>query len=331
MRALRTALLSLLGLAACHPSAREENASAEKLQPAIVSPQPAPAQKAAASDPASIAPGASYDWVSDKAPDEVRLKAGPYDLLIRKRMVQDLIGPTVTISSGEQSVDLEQVEGWPGHSYPISLIELEKGAPAVLLQSYTGGAHCCNSIQLVGLFDGKLKTIDLGQWDGEPGDPPKDVSGDGRPDFVMYDNRFLYAFASYGDSFAPPQILNIVNGDYADVSARPEFRPLFAKAMKESGEVCRQGEHERNPNGACPTFVASAARIGQLDKAWAVMLKSYDPDSDWPLPDNCMVSTKDGNCPKDKVRFHSYPEALLGFLKDRGYIPQRWQPKPPAR
>jgi hypothetical protein len=168
--------------------------------------------------------------------------------------------------------------------------------------------------------------LDVGSWDGDYIEPPKDISGDGVVDFVMFDNSFLYAFASYADSFAPPTIFNIVNGEMKDVSRNPAFRALFLKEMKQAGDRCRPGS-DGAPNGACASYVAAAARVGKLTEAWPRMIAAYDATSDWDLPTGCRVREDEGGCPDGaEIVYKSYPEALLAFLKREGYIAQSWLP-----
>ena len=117
----------------------------------------------------------------------------------------------------------------------------------VLFQSFSGGAHCCNQIQVVLPGAGRAMIVDLGAWDGDYIDPPRDEDGDGTPDFVLYDNAFLYAFSSYAGSWAPPKILDIVDGVPTDVSTRPAFRALFEEDLTRARAACldhRGAEHE---------------------------------------------------------------------------------------
>lgn len=270
--------------------------------------------------------GSTFEWVAKDSPGEVIRKAGPYHITIRKKAEDDLVRPVVTVANGSQSVTLEGEMVWPTYGHKISYIQNRRGAgPAIMLQSFSGGAHCCTSIQLAGYSGGKLKVLDLGSWDGDTIDVPTDVSGDGVVDFVMHDNSFLYAFASYADSYAPPKILNVIDGEVKDVSSGPAFRSLFAKEMRDAGQRCRPGLG-MTANGACPAFVAAAARVGHLERAWAQMLAAYDATADWDLPTGCLVSDRDG-CPEGaEIVYKSYPEALLAFLKREGYIAKSWLP-----
>jgi hypothetical protein len=195
-----------------------------------------------------------------------------------------------------------------------------------MLQSFTGGAHCCNTIQLAGFSNGRLKSLNLGSWDGDQIDIPTDRSGDGIADFVFNDNRYLYAFSSYASSYSPPQILNVINGKTVDVSGMADFRQLNVETMNSAGAQCVSGTTGDNRNGACPAYVATAARIGQLEQAWSRMINAYDAQAATDLPTGC--ATEDAaECPTDQlITFKSYPEALLYFLKENGYVAKSWLP-----
>jgi hypothetical protein len=293
------------------------------LQPAVASPQIA----SPASQFQRMEIGQSIDWRADTEFLDVTRQAGPYVLEVSKGGEGESVGPVLKISSGAQSItmtgDLEDAAS-PNR---ITLIANRKNAPPVImLQSYTGGAHCCRHIQLAGFSNGKLKVLDFGSWDGDEIEAPSDISGDGVADFVMPDNRFLYAFASYAESYAPPRIFNIVGGKIIDVSSNPSFRALYAKEMQRAGENCRPG-FGSTANGACPSYVAAAARLGKLDEAWSQMLGAYDASVNWQLPSGCAVEVRDGNCPEAlRITYKSYPEALQAFLTQSGYIPNNWLP-----
>lgn len=191
----------------------------------------------------------------------------------------------------------------------------------ILLQTYTGGAHCCTQWTVLTAKGGKWTASVLGQWDGEGGgDWPKDEDGDGVIDIVLFDQAFLYAFASYADSWPPPRIYHLQAGKLVDVSDRRGLAPLFETQAKEAGAACRE-----KSAGACAAYVADASRLGRRAEAWAVMLEAMKDNpagEDW-LPEGCKVARDDdGMCRKgQEVVYKSYPEALAAFLKDHGYGP----------
>lgn len=274
--------------------------------------------------------GDKLEWSAQTSPDLVEKRLGPYVISITKSDEDDLVAPVVEIRSAGQSVKMHGAHTSPSYSHRITAIQNIKGRhPIVMLESFTGGAHCCNNVQIAGLSGGRIKVLTLGSWDGDQIESPSDLSGDGVTDFVERNNSFLYAFASYASSYAPPQILNVLGGKIIDVSKRPAYRKLHAKLVNEAGEVCRSGESGDQRNGACPAYVASAALSGGLDKAWTDMLASYDASTDWEFPTGCRV-VKDP-CPSGlEIQFKSYPESLLYFLKEQGYVARSWMP-PEAR
>ena len=71
----------------------------------------------------------------------------------------------------------------------------------------------------------------------------------------MTDDRFLYLFAPYVGSRAPPQILNVIDGKVVDVSRSPRYRTVFQADMDSAEQGCLQHD-----NGACAAFVADGWR-----------------------------------------------------------------------
>lgn len=202
----------------------------------------------------------------------------------------------------------------------LMLGPLDKGGPVVaFLQTYTGGMHCCQQMRAIVRSADGLKVVELGAYDGAEFDWPKDIDGDGIRDFVVSDDRFLYAFESYAASVAPPKVLNVVDGAVRDVSADRRFAKVFAKAAASARKACIGEDY---PNGACAAWAASAARLGQLDAVCPVILAEYRKETAiW--PDRCNVDrNEDGECPEGQlIEYPDYPTGLRAFLAETGYIP----------
>jgi hypothetical protein len=239
------------------------------------------------------------------------------DLLIsiRARPARDgWIMPEVTVSQprpvmqGPQppappELTLRSLPTSPVYEHGLSVGRLDsEGHRFVMWQAYTGGAHCCFNIQLI-LPDGPERgVVSLGNFDMEMmTEIPADVDGDGRTDFVLRDNDFLYAFASFAGSFAPPQIWNVEGGRAVNVSAAPRYRALFAEAVAETRPICLDPRGGDDRNGACAAFVAAAARLGDFEEAWRAMLGGYDRRED---------AHPDG----------PFPQRLRAFLVAHGYL-----------
>ncbi len=277
-----------------------------------------------------VASGTNIDWSYAQNEAPIVYRIGDVRLTVRGIRSGDadeltLVRPAVSVAvPGFAPVVVEGSDSSATFEHRISVGRWEGQRPYVMLQSFTGGAHCCNLVQLVIPEGNRLRAVELGQWDGGYLDAlPIDLDGDGRLDFVFVDNRFLYAFASYADSYAPPQIINLIDGRREDVSNRPGFRPLFETAFAEQRRACVAPSEDRVVNGACAAFVASATRLGRFDQAWAEMLRAYDRNSDWELPVECRVPSVNGLCPEaDSIVSRDYPTALRAFLVRNDYIPR---------
>jgi hypothetical protein len=281
--------------------------------------QSAPQAAAPAAKPRALAAGQSLDWTADAYPGPVRLIAGDTAVLIEPfRSEEGLVGPRLTVTApGKAAAVLEGERS--GLSFPSRITPIRwnaAGETLVLLESYTGGAHCCTAVQAA-VPEGKgFRIVDLGRFDGEQiPEVPRDLDGDGALDFVLRDDSLLYAFSSYADSAAPPKILNIVDGKAVDVSHRPAFRSLFLKAMADYRKTCSEGS-----NGACAGLALAAARAGKLEEAWPDVVRFHDAARrDWPT--GCRVAVVEEECPAgQEITYATYPEALRAFLVEHDYV-----------
>lgn len=250
-------------------------------------------------------------------------RAGPVTLTLRGQRRGDLTQLLLTVARrGMAPVTLRGEEVLGGFEQHVSVGRWDAHSQYVRLQSFSGGAHCCILVSLVMPVGGRLRVVELGAWDGEYDDEPvRDLNHDGRLDFLVADDSFLYAFAPYAGSYTPLQILNVVNGRVIDVSANPAFRTVNEATARELRERCVHSESSGSENGACAAYVAAAARVGRFDAAWAEMLHSYRRDSDWDLPTGCRVDDRDRGCPDaDVIHYRDYPDALRHFLIRLHYI-----------
>src|SRR3954453_7633987 len=188
------------------------------------------------------------------------------------------------------------------------------GEPEVLVDTYSGGAHCCT---ITPIF----------RWDGVGGVGYRRVTGlfgnvgyslddldrDGRPEFVTADDSFAYEFTAYAFSEFPLRILAYGT----DRSGRTALRDVTAgyasmvahEAAAFRKEIPKQ-RHGGDPRGVIAAYVADLYRLGRQKQANAYLqsalrrelLKSpFDGDPDiWPTQ-------------------RRYITALKRFLKNHGY------------
>lgn len=201
--------------------------------------------------------------------------------------------------------------------FGVARVDPKNPAPQVLMSTYTGGAHCCDSLKLLERAGRGWKVVDLGRWDGDILEQmPRDVDGDGIVDFALNDNDFLYAFSSYAGSWPPPLFLNVIGGKIVNVSKAPRYIPFYVKEMQAAKAECARSE-----NGGCAGYVADAARAGRFNEAWAFMLAHYEHRRYDYYPTRCKGHFVDGKCKDTELKPRDFPEALSWFLHDHGYTP----------
>lgn len=269
------------------------------------------AAQTTAAEPDMMPWGILLDWRPDQGTvryeaEDVQISIAPSDAA----NPEDRVAILTVRSPGQTPVTLRGAPGtlW---RFGIGRVDMRVKTPAVLLETFTGGAHCCSVIDVAVPTGAAYRVVRLTRrdrdgtvrkmFDAELDRFPIDLSGDGIADFVLTDDAFLYRFSSYAGSVAPPIVLNIVNGRAVDVSGTPGLRPLFAYEMSKARSYCIGPKwHTDERNGACAGYVANAARIGQFDAAWKRMMARYDRSSTW----------------NDKA----FPSDLRDFLRQHGYI-----------
>ena len=237
----------------------------------------------------------------------------------------DMIGMSAAIRiPGYQSIIVTEGGGsQAGYDRWVAIGKLSASdpAPSVLLEGFSGGAHCCATLKAVVPTAGRLKVIEFEAIDGDSDKTfPKDIDGDGVADFVRADDRFQYAFASHAGSFSPPMIFNIYKGQLVDVSAQPGFRPLWLSFAKVTRTACADLKND-DRNGACVAYVAAKARLGKYDEAAAEADKLANHKAGTELPEGCTIEANGLECPTDKkIKFYTFRNALRWFLQHTGYI-----------
>lgn len=199
----------------------------------------------------------------------------------------------------------------------VSLQDLDSnGTPEVIVETYSGGAHCCTEHTVYTWRGNTFTSAKLGPSDGNGG-AFKDLNGDGRMEFVTYDNSFLYTFDAYAGSFPPSVILSYRNGNFEDVTRQyPQYLRGIAWQMYQTIEQNGAG------NGVLAGYVAQKILLGEFEQGWQFMLARYDRNSDWGFEIYDRNSNVIGRHP-------DFPNALRAFLIDTGYLNGNGQPKQP--
>ena len=263
------------------------------------------------------APQAQWiEWSEGEGAD--RFYIAGMDIRMGSKKDGDLSSAVMTVTAADGtsiSVDGESKTGAAIAQFAVVQMDADSDARQVILSSFSYGAHCCTVGTLVEHTPSGWRKVDLGRWDGDHLSLPTDVDGDGKKEFVLADESFLYAFAPYAGSAAPPAIYAIEQGQLKDVSDQPRYRSVFQDDLAGARDGCRE-----YGNGFCAAYAATAARVGQLDAAWPDILAGAK-DKDWDPPAPCRDRSTEV-CHDDKaVPFNSFGESLQWFLGVRGYTP----------
>jgi hypothetical protein len=133
------------------------------------------------------------------------------------------------------------------------------GPPDVLLDLFTGGAHCCVESELVALAaDGSVRRFQHG-W-GDAGYRLSDLDGDGLAEFVSADDRFAYAFTAYAFSALPLQVLSFRGDRFTDVTGSYPAR-VRADARRWR-HAYRHAKPDGFPQGVLAAWAADRYRLG---------------------------------------------------------------------
>jgi hypothetical protein len=132
---------------------------------------------------------------------------------------------------------------------PLRVVDLDgDGAPEVLLDAFTGGAHCCQLTQILRMGTGGEVRQER-NW-ADPGYRLRDLDADGRPEFVTADAAFGYEFAAFAFSLSPVRVLDWRAGRFANrtrafpgtvradlISLRRALRSLRRKHLPTRGAI----------------------------------------------------------------------------------------------
>ena len=155
---------------------------------------------------------------------------------------------------------------WPASggdpdSTSVAVADLDRdGEPEVLLDLYTGGAHCCVYTTFFRFTDGTYARR-AHSW-GNPSYRLRDLGADGRPEFLTADDRFNYAFSCFACSAAPILIQRYAQGKLVNVTRN--FRAqVIADANRIWALYRRAVQKHVYPSGLLPAYLADEYLAGR--------------------------------------------------------------------
>lgn len=162
--------------------------------------------------------------------------------------------------------------GKPVTARALSIRQLDgTGPPEVVLNLFSGGAHCCWTTLI---FTGAHRTTK--QW-GDTSPLLKDADGDGKPEFHAVDTSFAYAFTSFAGSRFPAQVWKYADGRMQDIT--PSF-PAEVQANFDQQfatyQTAREAHDPGGVRGALAAYAADGYSLGRGDPAMAVVQAAVD-------------------------------------------------------
>lgn len=199
----------------------------------------------------------------------------------------------------------------------IAEITPENAYPEIYFSSYSGGAHCCNTVIVVEEVDGEWLSVPIGEFDGD-GNYLEDLDGDGLAEIATVDNRFLYAFDCYACSAAPLAVMTVRDGKAVDVSADPRYLPAHREWLAQIESNVDAQERWSSP-GYLAGWVAAKIRVGEATDAWKQLASNWDQTAD-SGEEVCLTGEYLDDCPKKNRAVLPFPERLKLFLEQNGYM-----------
>jgi hypothetical protein len=192
-----------------------------------------------------------------------------------------------------------------GADAPLKVLDLGGDAePEVLVDVFTGGAHCCvlsEILRFTGSGYARLET----DW-GSSGYKLEDLDGDGRPELNGSDFAFEDAFTSHAASFEPPLVLAYdpaQKSGFRDVTRR--FPAVVRKNAKEALHVLRTARRQHAETlGIVAAYTADLYLLGRGREVRPYLHRARKRGD---------LRTIAGRAPR------SFDATLLKFLRKRGY------------
>jgi len=159
------------------------------------------------------------------------------------------------------------------------------GYPDLVVETFSGGAHCCFGTQVFSLRPTAAALI-LQKPESNAGGYFEDLDADGVSEFVTYDDSFAYQYCPYAAGVTVKVIMAYDAGEDRYLPASPRFPEQYAeeiathegRAQYAPGEL---GEWDNTNICAILPLALDYLYVGQPDKAQAEFTSRYSgPDTD---------------------------------------------------
>jgi hypothetical protein len=189
-----------------------------------------------------------------------------------------------------------------GMTNSVAVTDLDgDGEPEVVLDLYTGAAHCC-FVSRFYRWDGTTY-VPADRNFGDPGYQLTDLDGDGVKEMITADDRFAYAFTAFAFSLMPVRIYDLRAGSWSLVTKR--FPDRIRADARANWRYFKKAARQNEPRGAIAAWAADQYLLGHRAYAQRTLHRLARQKR---LPGLFP--------PKRQAKFVSY---LLRFLARHGY------------
>jgi hypothetical protein len=152
------------------------------------------------------------------------------------------------------------------HRQSVAVRNLDPGAePEVVLDLYSGGAHCCWYTEVYRYAAANAYVLDRHIW-GNVDYRLADLDNDGLPELASADDRFAYAFTDFADSSFPVQIWKYRTGVFRDVTRR--FPALIRRDARREWRWAFATQGRANNRGFLAAWTADQCLLGHRKSAF---------------------------------------------------------------
>ncbi|WP_017715900.1 hypothetical protein [Kamptonema formosum] len=151
--------------------------------------------------------------------------------------------------------------------------------PEVIVDFYTGGAHCCTYSLIYRSDSAKSPHTYLKHPWGNVGYTLRDLDRDGLPEFNSGDDRFAAQFTAYAGSRFPVQIWQYRQGKMSDVT-RQYPQQIYSQAYQlwqDFQQAQKNGTDAEGlaVKGILAAYVADKYLLGQGEDGWQKVRQAY--------------------------------------------------------
>lgn len=151
--------------------------------------------------------------------------------------------------------------------------------PEVILDFYTGGAHCCTYSLIYGADSAKSQYTTLKHPWGNVGYTLRDLDRDGLPEFNSGDDRFAAQFTAYAGSRFPLQIWQYRQGKMSDVT-RQYPQQIYSQAYQlwqefQQNRLNATDAEGLTVKGILAAYIADKYLLGQGEDGWQKLWQAY--------------------------------------------------------